>query len=399
MDRKWYFDECYRQLNNPTFYEQQDTDLTDTIQKRVTEYVKRMLSDELIDKKNKQYLLHNAPKPGRFYTLPKIHKVSNSGRPIVSSNNHPTERISQFVDFHLRPSYIKDTTDFLIKLTAIDNLPDDALLVSLDVTSLHTNIPHNEGIGACRFFLQKRTNKHVPTETICDLICIILTMNNFTFNSKYYLQKHGTAMGTRMAPSYANLFLGKFELTPSHQPYLWLRFIDDIFMIWTAGPEKLKVFVDYLNNLHSTIKFTCSHSPSDIPFLDVMLSVNDGSIETDLYTIPTDKHQYLLVSSCHPQHTKRGIPFSLALRLRRICSNPDNYKLRTNELIDYLANRGYDKTFLKTQTQRASDILRTDALTNKPKTQTETTPFVITYNPALPNLAHIIHKHSNVLYS
>ena len=55
MDRKWYLDECYLQLNIPTFYEQQDTDLTDTIQKRVTEYVKRMLNDELIDKKtNKQ---------------------------------------------------------------------------------------------------------------------------------------------------------------------------------------------------------------------------------------------------------------------------------------------------------------------------------------------------------
>ena len=163
-------------------------------------------------------------------------------------------------------------------------------LVSLDVTSLYTNISHNEGIDACRFFLQKRTNKHIPTETICDLIRIILTMNNFTFNSKHYLQKHGTAMGTRMAPSYANLSLGKFErdalLNSPHQPYLWLSFIDDIFMTWTAGPEKLKAFVDYLNNLHSTIKFTCSHSPSNIPFLDVMVSVKDGSIETDLYTNP-----------------------------------------------------------------------------------------------------------------
>ena len=98
-----------------------------------------------------------------------------------------------------------------------------------------------------------------------------------------------------------------------------------------------------------------------------MVSVKDGSIETELYTKPTDKHQDLLVSSCHPQHTKRSIPFGLALRLRRICSNPDNYKLRTNELIDYLANRGYDKTFLKTQIQRASDILRTDALTKNPR--------------------------------
>ena len=96
-----------------------------------------------------------------------------------------------------------------------------------------------------------------------------------------------------------------------------------------------------------------------------MVLVKDGSIETDLDTKPTDKHQYLLVSSCHPQHTKRAIPFSLALRLRRICSDPDNYKLRTNELIDYLANRSW------IEIQRASDILRTDALTNKPKTQTQ----------------------------
>ena len=77
----------------------------------------------------------------------------------------------------------------------------------------------------------------------------------------------------------------------------------------------------------------------------------------------------------------------------------DNYTMRTNELIDYLVRRSYDKTFLKTQIQRASDVSRTDALKNKPRTQTEINPFVITYNPALPNIARIIHQHSNVLYS
>jgi hypothetical protein len=41
-------------------------------------------------------------KPGRFYLLPKIHKANNPGRPIVSANGHPTEKISEFVNFHLR---------------------------------------------------------------------------------------------------------------------------------------------------------------------------------------------------------------------------------------------------------------------------------------------------------
>ena len=103
MDRSWYINECNQQLNNPTFYEQQEQDKTAMIQKRVTEYVKRMFNNKLIDQKTKQYLAQNDPRPERFYILPKIHKVNNPGRPIVSYNNHPTERISQFVDYFLKP--------------------------------------------------------------------------------------------------------------------------------------------------------------------------------------------------------------------------------------------------------------------------------------------------------
>ena len=65
-----------------------------------------------------------------------------------------------------------------------------------------------------------------------------------------------------------------------------------------------------------------------------MVFIKDGFIESDLYIKPNEKHDCLLISSCHPQHTKRSIPYSLAFRLRRICSNHDNYIMRTNELID-----------------------------------------------------------------
>ena len=274
----------------------------------------------------KQYLIQSDVKPGRFYILPKVHKPGNPGRPIVSSNSHPTERLSHFVDYHLQPlvhklpSFVKDTNDFLNKLLTIGNLPANSLLVTLDVSSLYTNIPYNEGINACERFLRTSSHKTIPTSTLCDLIRMILTMNNFSFNDNHYLQIHGTAMGTKMAPSYANLFLGFFEANAlknaPFQPHTWLRYIDDIFMIWTEGLDNLKIFIDYLNNIHSTIKFTSSHCSTNIPFLDVNVSLtDDGNISTDLYTKPTDKHQHLLYSSCHPLHTKKAIPFSLALRL------------------------------------------------------------------------------------
>ena len=77
----------------------------------------------------------------------------------------------------------------------------------------------------------------------------------------------------------------------------WLRYIDNIFMIWTEGLDNLNIFIDYLNNIHSPIKFTSSHSSTNISFLDVSVSLtNDGSMSKDLYTKPTDKHQHLLYS-------------------------------------------------------------------------------------------------------
>ena len=84
------------------------------------------------------------------------------------------------------------------------------------------------------------------------------------------------------------------------------------------------------------MKFTCDYSFTPITFLDVSVSLLNGKIVTVLFTKPTDKHQYLLHSSCHPIHTKRAVPFSLALRLRRICSTNETFTLRTDELIDYI---------------------------------------------------------------
>ena len=96
----------------------------------------------------------------------------------------------------------------------------------------------------------------------------------------------------------------------------WRLFIDVIFMIWTHTEDELRTFITYLNNIQPTIKFTLSHSATSISFLDVKVSLSQfGVVETDLYTKPTDKHQYLLQSTCHPRHTKRAIPFSLALQL------------------------------------------------------------------------------------
>ena len=90
-------------------------------------------------------------------------------------------------------------------------------------------------------------------------------------------------------------------------------------------------------------------------FLDVSVSVdNSGNTTTDLYIKPTDTQQYLMATSCHPNHTKRSMPYGQALRILRICSSKESAKLRCTELVDCLVKRGYNKRKTNKQIERAS---------------------------------------------
>ena len=113
-------------------------------------------------------------------------------------------------------------------------------------------------------------------------------------------------------------FEDEFVYTYHLQPLLYLRYIDDIFMLWQHGLDELCVFTEYLNTRVNTIKFTKEHSLIEMSFLDVMVKVIDGKIETDLYSKPTDIHDYLLYSSAHPQRCKDSISYSQFLRIRRL---------------------------------------------------------------------------------
>ena len=185
---------------------------------------------------------------------------------IVSSCGAPTENISLFVAYQLRPlvkkisSYIKDTNDFLVKLNDIQNLPCEYLLVTLDISSLYTNIPQEEGMKVCREALDTRDVPEPPTNDVVHLISLILKKNKFSFNAENYIQKHGTAMGTWMAPSFAKILMGKLERNilhqATHKPTIWWRYIDDILAVWTYSEDELIKFIDDINTYHSTIKFT-----------------------------------------------------------------------------------------------------------------------------------------------
>ena len=300
------------------------------------------------------------PKTPELYLLPKIHKsqVPPPGRPIISANSSPTERISAFVDTFLRPivgkgaSYIKDTTDFLNKMDKINTMTPDSLLVSLDVSSLYTNIPNREGVQAThQALLTDRGLVNNPSNlSLAALLWLVLTLNNFKFDGKNYLQIGGTAMGTRLAPSFANIYMNHFEdnfVYPyPHKPTVWYRYIDDIFMIWDHGRDELNKFITYLNTSSESIKFTSEISGTELNFLDVKVKMENSHLTTDLYVKPTDRNTYLPYNSAHPRHCMRGLPYGQSLRIRRICSRDEDFKLHAAKKAAQLSKHGYPKDLL-----------------------------------------------------
>lgn len=415
-----YKHEAYRQLNNPEHYRKLDNDPTLPYTLTITNRLKSLLADELITLSEFKFLKPSNRTAGRFYLLPKIHKVPPTelytanipGRPIVSNNNTPTESLSTFLNHFLGdfpktlPSFVQDTPHLLRIMEDINTkgtLPQNIILATLDVTALYTNIPIPDGLSSIKETLSKHNAQH-SIEVYLSLLELVLTYNYFEFAENYYLQIHGTSMGTPFAPTYANIFMGSLETEflsrCTDKPHTYLRYIDDIFIIWGHGQDSLDKFVTFLNSFHPTIKFTSESSTERINFLDTTIYIDNGTLKTTLYRKPFDKQQYLEYTSHHPRHCKQGIFKGQATRLRRICVENDDYIDRLNHLKETLSNRNHPTAALQKAYTNATKLDRAEVLKPRPKITRETTPLLTTkFSNALPNVNNILNKYYPILTS
>ena len=427
QDRSSYIDIVKEHLESKTttnedVYQRLQTDCTPSIAKKIDNAIQEAALLKVIDSDTAEGLKVKNSKPGNLYCLPKIHKKPGDPkpppRPICNSRDTPTEKISQWVDDQLQPlvkelpSYVKDDNDFLRKVQTINNehdLPPGTILATWDVKSLYTNIPTEGGLEGCKYFLTTNGRSINVINIVLKFIGLILNCNIFRFGNAHYLQKCGTAMGTKMAPSYANLFMGYVEKDLlercEKKPLVWYRYIDDIFFIWTHGREELAKFLTFCNNNRHGITFEVtpdSVSTESVPFLDIRIILHNNKLHTDLYVKPTDKFQYLNFTSSHPFHQKASLPYGLALRIKRICSNQSDFRIHCQKLVGLLRRRGFKLGLIKEGIRKAAAVDRAELLrehTEEEEVKEERMIFATTYNPKIAhlkdkvtNLHHMLHS-------
>ena len=169
----------------------------------------------------------------------------------------------------------------------------------MEITSLYTVIPNNEGFQELKYFFNQRPIKKPSSETLLRLAELVLTLNCFSFGDSHY----------------ANLFVGFIENKffsnyDGPKSDLYKCYIDHCVGATSSSRKELNLFINLVNYFHPALKYTWEISENSLAFFDIKLAINDNGLPTSVHYKPTDSHNYLLHSSSHPQHVKNAIPFS-----------------------------------------------------------------------------------------
>jgi len=140
-------------LNDTNTYKLTQVDDTIKVKEEADFLIFQLKNGGYINHKQCKYLTTFKPRCPIFYGLPKVHKADWPLRPIVSQINGPTCRLNELVDKYLTtaerniPYLLQDTTAYLQLIEKYSDTGTNCFLVTMDVTSLYTNIPHEEGVN------------------------------------------------------------------------------------------------------------------------------------------------------------------------------------------------------------------------------------------------------------
>ena len=205
----------------------------------------------------------------------------------------------------------------------------EKFMVSYDVQSLFTNVPLKETIQICLNRLYRSDHITAPTmpkQVLKHLIELCAQDNIFVFKGVVYYKIDGVAMGNSLGPILAYMFMAHLEETmiiqSQHYPSFYRRYVDDTFCLFEGRDGALK-FLDFINNLHPSIKFDMEEEKDGkLEFLDTVTSRVQGSAHPKLSTKikKTDKGLFYHFSSFIPHIYKLNLVSTLVYRIYKIAS-------------------------------------------------------------------------------
>ena len=252
LDRKLYNNAIEESISDSSKFEKLNEDPSLKREASLQRFFRKLKQKNFFNEIEYDKLYPSGSAPARIYGTPKMHKFSSSDsfpklRPIVSSIGTFNYNLARFLCDLLSPLVpndysCKDTFSFSQIKNA--NL-SKKFLVSYDVTSLFTNIPLQETIDiAINLLFNHNPNLNITRKELKKLFLFATSKTHFIFNSKFYNQIDGVAMGSPLAPVLANIFMGFHESKwlneyNLNKPKFYLRYVDDILAAFDYEHDSL----------------------------------------------------------------------------------------------------------------------------------------------------------------
>ena len=417
VDKTWYHSEMMRHLLDSEVYLPCTEDIS-TIVNRVERKMEGVMRSwkfiaTIPDSLHEFIMNYPLPTcPCEAYLLPKIHKEKVEGRLICPNSKWVTLPLSKWLAAELNelafkcPYILKDSRQVVKELKDL-KIPKSSILLTFDVVSLYPSINHEIAKTNIMHFFDNKAKG----QCVLDLLDIVMLNNFISYDDKLWHQIRGTAMGTLVAPPYANLFLGKFEVDVLRKvkthPLYYRRFIDDGFLIWNGPHEELSLFLHLWNSTYPSIKITHSHLGSkSVAFMDLTISIDeDNEDENGLcpiifnsYEKPLNKYLYIPYSSYCPKYIFKGFIKGRVISLAINNSKKEDFVTSLGVLKERLMRRGYPSKFINNIFDLVSHEDRDLYLTNNHMRQREkrrSCGLFVKFSPKsneLLQLRSIIHK-------
>ena len=269
---------------------------------------------------------------------------------MISSCGSPLNRIAELLHFYLlpevkkSPAYLKDTADTIRKIENLV-LPDNVLLASIDIISMFTAVYQKDAYDTAmkklaRVYLEKHDPPIPSMHYISKMLKLVLYRNAFEFNGEFYLQIAGCPIGLRSSPSLCclveNELVEKIKSLDERILHVFI-YMDDSWVAWGGSLAELDEFIEKINKLSETIKFTYTASETEVQFLDLMIYKGERFRTTNVldikcYTKPMETWCYLDRKSCHNPSVFKGFIRGELIRYARNTSNLGEYENKKNKI-------------------------------------------------------------------
>ncbi len=341
--------------------------------RRLLTLLNKLKRDGDVSSEDRKRLIPCQPYSGawpRFYGLPKVHKSGPLRiRPIVTTKGLYCDSLAlhmkKILNCALTGARTVQNSYQLIELLDFFEFQESDFLLSFDVESLYTRVPVVETLVIVREKLENwkeldelsqenEDELHVclsdvtslSVNGIMKLLELMMSDVFFIWDSRLYHQTKGLPMGGRLSPILANLFMENLENQVLRSyliaPRLYIRYVDDILIVWDISLGDFRLFLDHYNAQHQDINLTVEEEKDgQLPFLDVLIqrpvvSTNGkGRREYSLsvYRKPTHSHRYLHFRSAVPKSLKKNTLRALWLRAQRLLKR---HKRPLQEELKYL---------------------------------------------------------------